>query len=239
MLDRTTGTQLLIVHAKDAALLRLEFDGAQLARRIGNPHIPMLLEYSAATGVARTIIRGGAKYHAMLATAFATHLLGVAIAAQRLKPPTLDLSTLKLGFQVPQALADGFVSLQVKALTLLSADAALKSEFTALASSEHRCVTELIAANFPHDNPLAGPWMVTAASITLYSPPIPGKQRCPRVTVEVTRRGRLNLHKFDEALRAQLEGYLVSLGILQPQQTLSAQAHESGARPDLIDQRAA
>ncbi|MCH2221858.1 MAG: hypothetical protein MK097_16265, partial [Dechloromonas sp.] len=43
------------------------------------------------------------------------------------------------------------------------------------------------------------------------------------VTVEVTRRGRLNLHKFDAALQAQLEGYLVSLGILQPGQTLTAQ----------------
>jgi len=41
--------------------------------------------------------------------------------------------------------------------------------------------------------------------------------------VEVTRRGRLNLHKYDERLRAQLEGYLISLGIMQPQQRLSPQ----------------
>ena len=39
----------------------------------------------------------------------------------------------------------------------------------------------------------------------------------------MTRRGRLNLHKFDAALQTQLEGYLVSLGILQPGQTLNAQ----------------
>jgi hypothetical protein len=43
------------------------------------------------------------------------------------------------------------------------------------------------------------------------------------VTVEITRKGRLNLHKFDAALQAQLEGYLVYLGILQNGQTLNAQ----------------
>ena len=30
----------------------------------------------------------------------------------------------------------------------------------------------------------------------------------------------MNLHKFDEKLRAQLEGYLVQLGILKAQQVL-------------------
>ena len=65
--------------------------------------------------------------------------------------------------------------------------------------------------------------MITAARINLYYPPEPGKARSKVVTVEVTRRGRLNLHKFDAALQAQLEGYLVSLGILQPGQTLNAQ----------------
>jgi hypothetical protein len=44
------------------------------------------------------------------------------------------------------------------------------------------------------------------------------------VSVEVTSRGRLNLHKFDEKLRAQLEDYLVQLGILQDQQVLKPSA---------------
>jgi len=39
-----------------------------------------------------------------------------------------------------------------------------------------------------------------------------GKSRCQVVSVEITSKGRLNLHKFDEKLRAQLEGYLVQLG---------------------------
>ena len=40
------------------------------------------------------------------------------------------------------------------------------------------------------------------------------------VSVEITSKGRLNLHKFDEKLRSQLEGYLVQLGILKGQQVL-------------------
>lgn len=238
LLDRAQGTQLVTVHAKDLAMMRLEFDGTTLQRRVGSPNIQMTLEYSQATGVVRTLILGGAKYHEMLAQAFASHLLGVEVTAQRIKPPTLDLSTLKLGFQVPQAAADGFLTLQVKSITMMSPDTKLKAEFTAMASSEHECVTELIAEKFAQDNPLAHQWLVSAASINLYYAPPPGKQRSPVVTVEVTRRGRLNLHKFDEKLRAQLEGYLVQIGILQEKQTLSAQVDEAGERADLMDERA-
>jgi hypothetical protein len=57
------------------------------------------------------------------------------------------------------------------------------------------------------------------------------------VTVELTSRGRLNLHKFDDKLRAQLEAYLVAVGILQSSQTLSAHEDTAGERPDLIDER--
>ena len=237
IVDRSQGTQLVTVHAKDLATLSLEFEGAILTRRIGSPNIHMVLEYSDRTGVVRTIIRGGARYHDMLANAFAEHLLGIAVNARRIKPPTLDLSALKLGFQVPQAIDDGFVALQVKSITLMTPDTKLKAEFTAMASSEQQCVTELIAGKLPNDNPLAHQWLVNAASINLFYAPPPGKQRNPVVTVEVTRRGRLNLHKFDEKLRAQLESYLVQIGIMQEKQTLCVEVDDIGERPDLVDER--
>lgn len=51
--------------------------------------------------------------------------------------------------------------------------------------------------------------------------------------MEITSKGRLNLHKFDEKLRAQLEGYLVQLGILKAQQVLkTAREHEEPATMD-------
>lgn len=237
ILDRARGTQLVTVHAKDLAMLRLEFEGTTLRRRVGSPNIHMVLEYSQMSGVARTLIRGGAKYHDMLAQAFTRHLLGVEVTATRVKAPLLDLSGLKLGFQVPQAMEDGFVALQVKSITLTSPDDHLKAEFTATASSEHRCVTELISEKLPSDNPLTRHWLINAASINLYYAPPSGKLRSPVVTVEVTRRGRLNLHKFDEKLRAQLERYLVQLGILEEKQTLSAQVEDSGASTDLVNER--
>lgn len=238
LLDRAHGTQLVTVHAKDLAMMRLEFEGMNLQRRVGSPNIHMTLEYSDVTGVARTLIRGGAKYHEMLANAFSRHLLGVDIASQRIKPPALDLSSLRLGFEVPQAAEDGFVALQVKSITVVSPESNLKAEFTAMAGAVHECVTELIADEFKNDNPLARRWLVLAATINLYYATPPGKQRNPVVTVEVTSRGRLNLHKFDEKLRAQLERYLVHIGVLQEKQTLSAQVDTNGEREDLVNERA-
>lgn len=224
LLDRASGTQLLSVHAKDLATQRVEFDGTELQRRVGSPTIHMVLEYSAATGVVRTVIKGGAKYQQMLVDAFAIHLLGVdQVHAERIKQPTLDLTGLRLGFQVPQALDDGFLTLQVKSLTMLAPDRSFKVELTAMASADHACVTELAADHFPSDNPLHGGWEIQAARINLYYPPEVGRSRGKVIAVEVTRRGRLNLHKYDEKLRAQLEGYLISLGIMQPQQRLSPQ----------------
>ena len=223
LIDRAGGTQLVCVHVKDRATSSIEFEGTELRRRVGNPIIHMALEYCETTGVVRSVIKGGAKYQHMLVDAFATHLLGVQVNPQRIKPPVLDLTALRLGFQVPQAHQDGFVNVQVKSLTMMSPDRGLKVEFTATASSEHRCVTELVADHFAADSPIAQGWEVEAARINLYYPPAPGRSRTKVIVVEVTRRGRLNLHKYDEQLRAQLEGYLITLGVLRAEQRLSPQ----------------
>jgi hypothetical protein len=220
VLDRARGTQLVSIHAKDLATAKLEFEGSQLQRRVGSPNIHMVLEYAQATGVARTIIRGGAKYHAMLCEAFARHLLGVDADAQRIQTPRLNLSTLRLGLNIPQAIDDGFVGLQVKSVTVVSGCGRLKMECTASASSDQRCVTELLQDYFVAENPLARGWTIQAAVLNFYLAPMRGKSRCQVVSVEITSKGRLNLHKFDEKLRAQLEGYLVQLGILKAQQVL-------------------
>ena len=135
LLDRSGGTQLLIVHVKDLATVSLDFVGPELRRRVGTPVIHMLLEYSDATGVARTVIKGGAKYQQMLVDAFSVHMLGFDVNAKRIKPPLLNLTALRQGFQVPKAIEDGFVSVQVKRLTLMSPDLAMKGEFMAMAAS--------------------------------------------------------------------------------------------------------
>ena len=56
----------------------------------------------------RALVRGGAKYQQMLIDAFAEHVLGVKAHAQKIKPPTLDLSMLRTGFDVPEVFEDGF-----------------------------------------------------------------------------------------------------------------------------------
>ena len=230
LVTRTPGIHLLIVHVKDSAMLRLEFEGVTLTRRIGNPNIPLALEYSETTGVVRALVRGGAKYQQMLIDAFAEHVLGVKAHAQKIKPPTLDLSMLRTGFDVPEVFEDGFSLVQLKALTLLSPGGDLKIECTAMQASQQRSVHELLKEQLP--GPLEGNWAVTAAQVNLYYPPEPGRTRPKVVSIEVTSKGRLNLNKFDAKMQAQLEGYLVAVGILQKGQTLSA--HEMPPETDAV-----
>jgi hypothetical protein len=232
VLDRARGTQLISIHAKDLATAKLEFEGSQLQRRVGSPNIHMVLEYAQTTGVARTIIRGGAKYHAMLCEAFARHLLGVDADAQRIQTPRLNLSTLRLGLNIPQAIDDGFVGLQVKSVTVVSGCGQLKMECTASAASDQRCVTDLLQDYFGAENPLARGWTIQAAVLNFYLAPMQGKSRSQVVSVEITSKGRLNLHKFDEKLRSQLEGYLVQLGILKAQQVLKPDREQE--QPEVV-----
>jgi predicted ArsR family transcriptional regulator len=90
-------------------------------------------------------------------------------------------------------------------------------------------VTDLIGAYFQNENPLSRGWEIHAATLNLYMAPAQGKSRSPLVSVEVTSKGRLNLHKFDEKLRTQLEGYLVHLEILEPKDALDYQASNATA----------
>lgn len=80
---------------------------------------------------------------------------------------------------------------------------------------------ELLKEKLP--GPLEGQWAATAAQVNLYYPPEPGRTRAKVVTIEVTCKGRLKLHKFDAKMQAQLEGYLVAVGILKKGQTLNVQ----------------
>ena len=75
-------------------------------------------------------------------------------------------------------------------------------------------------------------WLIQAAVLNFYLAPMQGKSRCPVVSVEITSKGRLNLHKFDEKLRTQIEGYLVQLGILKGQQVL--QPDPETAKPKVL-----
>lgn len=222
LLDRARGTQLISIHAKDLATAKLEFKSGQLQRRVGSPNIHMVLEYAQATGVARTIIRGGAKYHTMLCEAFARHMLGMDAQAQRIHAPKLDLSALRTGLHLPQAIEDGFVGMQVKSVTVVSECGKLKLEYNACAGVHQRCVTELIAEKFSALNPLKNGWIIQAATMSFFLAPSQGRSRSQVISVELTSKGRVNLHKFDEKLRTQLESYLVQLGILGERQVLES-----------------
>ena len=217
--QRSPGVFLLTIHVKDLATMHLEFQGTSLTRRVGNPSIHGMLEYSEKTGVVRTLIRGGAIYHQMLASEFATHVLGQTVDAKRIKPEKLDLAQFRAGVDFPQAIKDGFVAVQLKQITVLSPTGKLKVEATATAMAQHQSVTELMQEEM--SAPLEGGWTVTAVQINLYYPGDAGR-RNRIVTAELTSMGRLRLPMRDPVMKANVESYLVEKGILARGQTLDA-----------------
>ncbi len=82
IVERSPAVFLLSVHVKDLPMVRLEFEGDELTRHVGNPNIHSVVEYSAITGVSRSLAKGGAKYHQALLKAFAEHLLHVTVEAR-------------------------------------------------------------------------------------------------------------------------------------------------------------
>lgn len=216
--QRSPGVFLLTIHVKDLATMYLEFQGQSLTRRVGNPSIHGMLEYSERTGVVRTLIRGGAMYHQMLASEFATHMLGTAVDAKRLKPEKLDLTQFRAGVDFPQAITDGFVAVQLKQIAVLSPTGKLKVECTAMAAAQNQSVSDLMQAEL--SAPLEGGWTVTAVQINLYYPGETGRLRV--VTAELTSMGRLRLPMRDPVMKANVERYLVEKGILARSQTLEA-----------------
>lgn len=218
--QRSPGVFLLTIHVKDLAMMHLEFQGKSLTRRVGNPSIHGMLEYSERTGVVRTLIRGGAAFHQMLASEFAAHLLGQPVDAKRIKPEKLDLTKFRAGVDFPQAIKDGFVAVQLKQIAVLSPTGKLKVECTAMAAAQNQSVTELMGEELPA--PLEGEWTVTAVQINLYYPGEAGGRN--RVVIaELTSMGRLRLPLRDPVMKANVERYLVEKGILARGQSLEAE----------------
>lgn len=236
LFERGPNVFVLTVHVKDLPTMRLEFEGDGMRQRVGHPSIHIVLEYAPRTGVARTFVRGGLKFHQMLVNAFADHLLGCKVDAKRVVQPMLDLSPLRAGFDVPRAIDDGFAALQVKSLSLSHPQGLLKLECSATAKAQRRCVSGLLRQHLQDANPLMQDWIIEAATIALYYPPKPGRSRMRSVCFDVTNKGRLSLHKFEAQLQTQLEGYLVDLGILDADQTLCSGEDEGFAHKPEVSQ---
>jgi hypothetical protein len=105
--------------------------------------------------------------------------------------PRLNLSTLALGaWNIPQAIDDGFVGLQVKSVTVVSDCGRLKMECTASAFQrsalrDRTCWQDYFGAEIRLR--VAGP--IQAAVLNFYLAPMQGKSRCQVVSVEITQQG--------------------------------------------------
>jgi hypothetical protein len=216
--ERESGVYFVGLRIKDLISLNLEFDGIDLIRRESSPCIAMSLDYSSRTGVARVLTRCGVEYQQCLVKAFVRHLLKVTLTLPWLPPPTLDLSKLRLGFIAPKAVIDGFTLMRVRSFTFISPDQQLRVDCCALEADVQSCVANLLTKKMP--DAIEQEWLISAAQIDLYCPPLIDG-RSPRVlTVQLTSKGRLNLPRFNRVLQTQIEGYLLEAGVMQPYQTL-------------------
>lgn len=219
VLDRPGGTVLVSVHAQDLTTVQLEFEGAALTRHVGCPAIHLVLEYAPGTGVARTLVDGGVKFHELLVRSFARHLLGVDLHQRRLQTPAFDLNRLTTGLSV--ARDDTFLGLGVAALMMQSPDGRLRFEAAVTPGNESSCLTALLPMCMPVDNPLGKLWQIGEATLEFYRAR-PGRRAAEPVRVCLGRGGTSNLHAFDISLRTQIETLLTRLGVVTVDQALAA-----------------
>ncbi len=153
-----------------------------LKRRVGNPNIHSVLEYSS-NGCRPFAGQGGPS------TTDAAHGLrrhcSCQVDAYRLRPPTLDLSVLRLGFDVRRRRWTGS-SAAVKSLSLLSREPVedrLHGHGLEPPPVRDDCWKEKCRAR-------GGELALHRRAHQLYYPPEPGKARAKVVTIEVTRKGR-------------------------------------------------
>ena len=217
--QRSPGVFLVTSHVKGMAMMQLEFQGTNLTRRVGNPSLHSVLEYSERTGAVRTLIRGGADFHRMLASEFATHILGQVVDAKRLMPEKIDLTRMRAGIANLQTAKNKFTYAQLKEYTIESATGQLKLVCTATADAGRKSVTELLKEELP--TALEEGWSVLAVQINIYYPGERGRLRS--IPVEITSNGRFRIPVRDPELKARVEQMLVEAGVLALGQTLDAE----------------
>lgn len=217
--ERSAGVYMLQAYIRDLPTLRLEFVGEAVRRRVGHPSIHLVLEYSPATGIARTSLRGSSACHRKLVEAFARHLLGVDQIKAR--PMTVDLSPLRMGVELHRP-SRGFTKLQVQQITAMSANGVMSVTYTIVEDGYRDDITAEVRKNLPGSDPLGEQWVIVSARLVLHRMHEPGAPDTGEIVVDITHTGRLNLTRFNAQLQAQIEGYLVDVGVLLPGQTLHA-----------------
>ncbi len=205
--ERTPGVYLLGVELK------------QLPAALGGA-LSLSLEHAPHTGAVRTLVDGNADMHRRLVAAFARHLLGAPVEPERLWPTPYDLTVFRQALPSCPGFDGDPTRLQLRALRFASPDESSTLCFELTGDDDLQQANALVSEQLPHNDPLAERWRIIGASLMLHHPPMAGQTFRPAVRVVLTSGGQSNLHRFDPALQANIEGHLVRLGVLQPAQTL-------------------
>lgn len=213
LIDRhLEGTTQVTVYVADLPNHRTEFEHGELTRRRSTPVKDLALNFNPATGIARTVVRGGKDYHMMLAAAVSEHLLHHKVRPERIQPQRYRLSVLRGGISVLNPATLGLDCVRLRGLTVWDPDTNLYADFKAPARTRNAVMEQLQIA-FP------GPgfwdrWVIIGAQICLHFFPDAGRQQGRKLTLRFNRNGECNLHSLSEADRALVEPLLVEWGLV-------------------------
>jgi hypothetical protein len=213
LIDRhLEGTVQVTVYVADLPNHRTEFEHGELTRRRSTPVKDLALNYNPATGIARTVVRGGKDYHMMFAASVSEHLLHHKIKPERVQPQRYRLSVLRGGISVQDPAALGLECVRLRGLTLWDPDTNLYADFKAPARTRN-AVMEQIQKAFPQPG-FWERWVIIGAQICLHFFPEAGRQQGRKLTLRFNRNGECNLHSIGEADRALVEPLLIEWGLV-------------------------
>jgi len=208
------GTVQVTVYVQDLSNHRAEFDEGRLRRRRSFPAIESAINYHPTTGVADTVAKGGAEFHAHLAAAFAEFLLHTRIDPERIRPRTYKLENLIHGVKLVDPASRGLECVRLKSITVIDFATGLMIPFIGIGRGNRQSVEAQIAKAFPQENPLHRNMLVVAAQISLHFFPVAGEPRRRTLVLKFGRNGQSNLDKLEEKDRRLVEPLMVEWGLV-------------------------
>lgn len=227
--ERTPGVYHIAIHVKDLPQTSLEFMDKELHTRVMNPSRSIAIQYAKSTGIAEILISGGARYHKMLARAFALHLLGEDVNPEILPRPEINLEALRGGFFSQKAIDDGFSTLQVKSMIFSSPDGKVRAKLSNAERGDRTCISALSSTMTASENPSVHLWPIKAVDIKLYyTKGVKFLQQYPVLAITLRSDGSVSWAKYDDTVKGKLKEYFVEAGVMRLDQELHCDSSALG-----------
>ncbi len=193
----------------------IEFEGADLARRVQRPAIEVALTYCATTGAIDVVAKGGRPVREELARMFAEALLHSKDQLQPIVLRPYDLFRLRRPFDFSTDPEDGIRSVKVTRLRLRPYGDDTGRITLEAKRNEGASLYDLSRAWFDGQDPLVNGFMIQHAKLSIEFYPKAGAKRGKILAVEITTPNGCNLKDRTERECLIGEKYLARWGLVQ------------------------